>query len=78
MTADLTHYLYQALEQPIGICLRTSDIESALSRLTKHRDEAQDESLMVLRVIKSRHYPSHELWIVRRRPELPALVAPSS
>lgn len=70
---DYTHYLYQALEQPIGICLRTAEVDKAIGILSKTRDAAQDIELKALRICASRHYPTHEVWIIKKRANLPAL-----
>lgn len=62
-----TAYLYQALDQPIGICLRSMNVNAALSRLQTAQAKSMDPDLTKIRIMKSRFFPESELWLIRRR-----------
>lgn len=64
-----TAYLYQALDQPIGICLSSSDVNASIGRLQTAQAKSLDPDMTKIRVMKSRFFPDSEIWLVRRRIE---------
>ena len=59
--------LYQALAEPIGILLKTSDPLRARQALYRARADAKDEALAVLQ-IRSSPFPDGDLLICKSGP----------
>jgi len=58
--------LYEALSQPYGIALATSDLEKARQKLYRLREAAKDPDLERLAFVQSPTDPL-QLWIVRKK-----------
>ena len=69
MSQDLLEYWYDALKQPVGLILRTSDVEALKQRLYAARRAASDPRLIDLTLATSPDFPESELWIVRKGAE---------
>lgn len=65
--ARFVELLYEALDTPLGIVVRTSDPERLRSALYAARREAMNPEFSALTIQPSKVDPRSELWIVRRQ-----------
>jgi hypothetical protein len=56
--------LYDALAEPIGLCIETPDPERARQKLYRLRDQANDQDLGCLSFVTSPTNPT-QLWIIK-------------
>ena len=63
--------LYEALNEPIGLCVAVSDFTRAQARLYAARRNSNDPSLGVLQVRRSPINPDFEIWITRSDARVP-------
>lgn len=65
---DLYHYWYEALREPYGVKIETSDVHLLARRLPKAREDLAMPELAGLRILKM---SPTEAWIVHYAPKIP-------
>lgn len=73
MAQDLRTLLYQALAQPIGLLLRTSDMPRARQKLYAARRDSGDSALNCLQFRASPGLSGGDLIIIKETIQVPGL-----